>query len=124
MVYLPNILSNIKNGQLAKKLFIYQKKTKFCRLFLNFLWKNNLILGYFFQNKNYKVFLKYTKNKPAIKNIKIISKSNKKVYLSVKQLWKIKLTNRLIIISTHKGLRSLKECQKQNIAGELLAIIN
>lgn len=118
------LLSNIRNAQLNKKLFIYHKKTKLSKLVLNFLWENNFILGYFFQNKKYKIFLKYVKNKPVIKTMQVLSKLNKKIYLSTKQLWKIKVSNKLLLISTTKGLKSLKDCKKQNMAGELVVIIN
>jgi small subunit ribosomal protein S8 len=124
MVFLPNTLSSIQNAQLTKKLFIYQKKTKLCELFLTFLWKNNLILGYFLKNQKYKIFLKYVNKKPVIKTIRLVSKPNKKVYLSTKQLWKIKITNKILVVSTNKGLKSLNECKKENIAGELIAIIS
>jgi small subunit ribosomal protein S8 len=124
MGILYDISSSIQNGQLNKKLYIYQKKTNMNSEFLNFLWKNNLILGYFSQSKRMKIFLKYARNKPAIKSILLIAKSNKRIYLSVKQLWQLKITSKLVVISTSKGLKNLKECKKQNIAGELVAIVN
>ena len=35
------MFSNIKNGQLAKKTFIYQKRKKICEEFLKILWDEN-----------------------------------------------------------------------------------
>ena len=72
-----------------------------------------------------KIFLKYLKNgEPSINNIKFISKPGRKVYYSIKQVWKIDSSKVLIIFSTNKGLKTILECKKQKIGGEPLLIIN
>ena len=86
------MIANIQNGQLAKKVFIEQKKNKFCETILNVLWDEGFILGYKIDNRDpakLRIFLKYTKNKPVIQTIKSISKPGSRVYYSLKQLWKI-----------------------------------
>ena len=125
--YLWNMFANIKNGQLVKRTFILQQKTKICEQFLKTLWDEGFILGYktVQTNKNQlKIFLKYKKRNPVINSIKFVSKPSKRVYFSVKQLWKINSNNNLIIISTSKGLLSIFQCKKLKIGGELFVIIN
>jgi len=124
---LCNMVANIKNGQLAKKAYIYQKKTLLCQSILNILWDEGFILGYKIEQvniKNLKVFLKYKKGKPSINSIKTVSKPSLRIYYSIKQLWKLDSSKGLLIISTNKGLKSLDDCKKHKLGGEPFFIIN
>ena len=121
------MVANIKNGQLAKKAYIYQKKTFLCQSILNILWDEGFILGYKIEQvniKNLKVFLKYKKGKPSINSIKTVSKPSLRIYYSIKQLWKLDSSKGLLIISTNKGLKSLDDCKKHKLGGEPFFIIN
>ena len=121
------MFANIKNGQLAKRTFIYQKKKKICESFLQVLWNEGFILGYKIDENNpnlLKIFLKYTNGKPVINSIKPISKPSRRVYYSIKQIWKLDSNKSFIIFSTTKGLKSILECKKLKIGGEPYLIIN
>lgn len=121
---LYNLLTEIKNAQLNKTVFIIYKKTNHCKFMLNILWENGFILGYSLINSNeYKVFLKYYNNKPSVNSIRKLF-SNQKRFLCLKQLWKIKTRNVILIITTNKGIKVLFECMKLNIGGEVLFLIN
>ena len=125
--YLWNMFANIKNGQLAKKGFIYQTRKKICEEFLKILWKEGFILGYTIDlndSTKLKIFLKYKNKKPVINNLKLISKPSKRIYLSTYQIWKIDSNKNLIIFSTNQGLKSLIDCKKLKIGGEPFIIIN
>ena len=124
--YLWNMFANINNGQIVKKSFILQPKTKFCAAFLNVLWDEGFILGYRISKTNtnmFKIFLKYKNGKPVINSLKFITKPGYRVYYSAKQLWKINPNKGTIILSTNKGLMSINECKKLNIGGEPFIII-
>lgn len=121
------MFSNIKNGQLAKKMFIYQKRKKNCEEFLKILWDEGFILGYKidpFNSDKLKIFLKYKNEEPVINSIKFITKPGKRVYYSIKQIWEIDSTKNFIIFSTNKGLKTIIDCKKQKIGGEPFLIIN
>ena len=125
---LHNAMSTLKNGILIKTAFIYQKTKKNNKDLLNILWDEGFILGYkLYKTKkelyNFKIFLKYTKNNSAINSIKFISKPGLKIYCSLKQLWKLNLIKGLIIISTTKGLKTLTECKKLKLGGEILFLL-
>ena len=96
-------------------------------MLLNILWDEGYILGYKTSTSNpnvTKIYLKYNNDKsPAITNFKIISKSSLRIYYSLKQLWKIKDNQGLIILSTNKGLLSANTCKKLGIGGEPVLII-
>lgn len=123
-----NMFANIRNGQLAKRSFIYQRKKRLCEAFLKILWNEGFIIGYRISKKDddfIKIFLKYTSNgKPVINNIKLISKPGRKIYYSIKQIWKIDTSKNFIIFSTNKGLKTINSCKKLKIGGEPFIIIN
>ena len=121
------MFAKIKNAQLSKRNIVLQKRKKICEAFLKILWNEGFISGYTINKKNtsqIKIFLKYRNNKPAINSLKIISKPSRRVYYSIKQIWKIESNKSFIILSTNKGLKSIVECKKFKIGGEPLIIIN
>lgn len=122
-----NMLANIKNGQLARRSFIYQKKKKSCEAFLKVLWNEGFIIGYKTSRKNKditKIFLKYNNGNPVINNIKLITKPSKRIYYSVKQIWKIDPDKTFMIFSTDKGFKTIYNCRKLKLGGEPFVILN
>ena len=125
--YFWNMFANIKNGQLAKKSFIYQKRKKICENFLKVLWDEGFILGYKISNKNsnqIKIFLKYKNEEPVISSIKLITKPSRRIYYSIDQIWKLDSNKTFIIFSTNKGLKTIIDCKKLKIGGEPFFVIN
>ena len=121
------MFANIKNGQLAKKSFIYQKRKKICENFLKVLWDEGFILGYKISNKNsnqIKIFLKYKNEEPVISSIKLITKPSRRIYYSIDQIWKLDSNKTFIIFSTNKGLKTIIDCKKLKIGGEPFFVIN
>jgi small subunit ribosomal protein S8 len=118
------MVTTIQNGQMVKRSFVIEKKNKVSEAFLNILWDEGYILGYKNSHNKFKIFLKYENGVPVIKSFKIISKSSKKIYYSIKQIWKVNSNNIFIIISTSKGLKSIFDCKKENLGGEPLILIN
>ena len=120
-----NLLINIKNNQNINKSYIIVFNSKSYINILNILWIENLISGYKILNKyNLKIFLKYNNiNNSVIKNIKFLSKPGKRFYLSNKSIWKLKNSFKVIILTTSKGILTLKSCKKNKIGGEPLFLI-
>jgi small subunit ribosomal protein S8 len=121
------MFTSIKNGQLAKRSFISHKKKKLCEAFLKILWNEGFIVGYK-QSQTHadyiKIFLKYINGKPAINNIKFITRPGRRVSYSIKQIWKIDSSKNFILFSTNKGLKTIDSCKKLKIGGEPFIIIN
>jgi small subunit ribosomal protein S8 len=83
------MFANIKNGQLAKRDFIYHPRKKICEAFLKILWDEGFIVGYKISSKKpekLKIFLKYKNNRPTINSIKLISKPGRRIYYSINQI--------------------------------------
>lgn len=117
------MISTISNGQLAKKSFVIQSYKKSSTKILNVLWDEGYILGYKKSLNSLKIYLKYKNGLPAITLIKALSKPSLRMYYSVKQLWKLDLSNGLIVLSTNKGFLSDKECKKKKLGGEPFLIV-
>ena len=121
------MFANIKNGQLAKRSYVLQKRKKICESFLKILWKEGFILGYQTDQTNgsqIKIFLKYKNKTPVINSIRLISKPSRRIYYTIKQIWKIDSNKSFIILSTNKGIKSITECKKLKIGGEPFISIN
>lgn len=116
------MIANIQNGQLAKKSFITHKRKKVCESVLIVLWDEGFILGYKLVEEDptkLKIYLKYNKDKPVIQSIKRISKPGARVSYSLNQIWKIDSSKTVLIFSTNQGLKTLIECKKLGLGGEL-----
>jgi len=114
----------LKNGQMANRAYIYFPKIKICENYLKILWTEGFILGYLIENNYIKILLKYSHNKPVINSLFLISKPSRRIFYSIKQIWKIDSSQHFIIFSTNKGLKTIIECKKQNLGGEPVVIIN
>ena len=122
--YLWNMFANIKNGQLAKRAFVYQTRKNICESFLKILWEEGFLLGYEIEYNKLKIFLKYKNGKPSINTIKLISTPGRRIYWSINQIWKIDSSKSFVIFSTNQGLKSIMECKKLKIGGEPFIVIN
>lgn len=118
------MFANIKNGQLARRSFIFQTRKNICESFLKILWNEGFILGYNIYLTEIKIFLKYRNDQPAINSIKLVSKPSKRIYYSLKQIWKIDSSKSFIIISTDKGLKTITDCKRLSLGGEPFIVVN
>jgi len=119
---LSNLFSKIKNGYLAKKSKIVQKKSKQSINILNILVKEGFIKSYKINSKNQlDIYLKYKKNKAVITEIKRLSKPGKRLYITNKDLYKKKTG--FYIISTSTGILTDLQAKQLNVGGELICKI-
>lgn len=129
--HISDFLVRLKNGQKAKLLYVtlyYPVPSKILNI-LKILYKKGFIRGfkvyYKGQNNNkkvfVKVFLKYEiTGQPVIKNVNIISKPSKRVYVSIKNLWKHGNGFTIFVLSTPYGIITDQEARIYNCGGELL----
>jgi len=95
----------IKNGILAKKIFVTIANTKLNLKILKIIYKENFLKHYvLIDNNEIKVFLKYHNNISFIKSLKFFPLQKNPTFLSISKLWKFDLLDKLIILSTSKGL--------------------
>ena len=121
-----NMIAAIKNGQMARKLYVLQSKKKNCEALLNILWDEGFISGYKISDTDSNtivIYLKYDNKLPVINGLSSVSKPSLRVYYSLKQLWKFDVSQGLLILSTNKGLLSINTCKKLKLGGEPLIVI-
>ncbi len=71
----------------------------------------------------FRVYLKYLYAKPAIKNIKRISKPGLRVYVKRDKVPSVLRGRGVAIISTSKGVFTDKEARESGLGGEVIAYI-
>lgn len=128
-----NILSDsyarIKNGYRLNLESVLVLNSKKVVKILDVLYLEGFIRGYNFnvsEPNKIKVLLKYSSDgESSLRDIKGISNSGKKVYVSVDTLWNISLKSNMgcFILSTSKGIMSLNDALKHNVGGELLCYV-
>jgi len=123
MSQIHQVLINIKNGHISKKAFIEIFLNNLNISLLNVLWEEGFIQGYVKKKNTLKIILKYNDSNFLINYIKFISKPSSKIFISSKMLWKLNEKLGIFVLSTDKGLMTLKKCKKLNLGGFLLFFI-
>lgn len=121
-----DMLTRLRNGQKARKLSILHPKSKLCNQLLGIFYKEGYISGYRISSSNsdmFEIFLKYYRDRPVMNKIITLSKPSRRVYISVKNLWKLNTGLSLLILSTSKGILSDKDSRRFNVGGEIFCII-
>jgi len=119
--------SALRNGSKAHRKSIFHPKNSLCVQVLTVLYKEGYINGFRYNPNNpryLEIFLKYSHNKPVLKKILSSSKPGRRIYTSVRSLWKLDSSLSTIILSTPKGLRSDKDCRKLHVGGEVLCVVS
>lgn len=122
-----SMYSAIRNGSIARRKSILHPKNSLCIRVLMILYKEGYINGFRINPGNLEqleIFLKYNNGKPVLKKISSLSKPGRRIYVSVKTLWKLKTSLSTLIISTPKGLLSDKTCRKLHQGGEVLCVVS
>ncbi len=122
-----NMLTCIRNSQLAKKKDILIYYSKFKESILKVFLKEGFIRNYLVINNKLKkkilIKLKYFSNFPVISKLKRISRPGLRVYLSFDKLPIIKSGLGILVISTSKGVLSDREARLFKIGGEIICYI-
>lgn len=116
-------LIRIKNAYLARHKETLVSKTKMAVALAKILEKTGFIQKVETEKngRSLKVTLKFIKRKPALTDIKIVSKPSLRIYAGKKELPRVLGGLGIAIVSTSKGLMTVHDAKKQGIGGELLA---
>jgi len=117
----------IRNGIMAKKENVDVPASKILKSILEILKRENYIDNFkLIEDKKQgilRIYLKYINFKPAIRNIKRISKSGLRVYVNRHKIPSVLRGRGLAIISTSKGIITDKEAKAQGLGGEIIGYI-
>ena len=117
----------IRNAIMAKKENADVPASNTIKAILEILKRDNYIDNFkLIEDKKQgllRVYLKYIKGEPAIRNIKRISKPGLRIYVKHQDIPSVLRGRGLAIISTSKGIITDKEARTQALGGEVIAYI-
>ena len=126
---IADMLTRIRNANLAKHQIVQIPSTKVTRDIANLLFKEDLIDSYEELKNGLKssllISLKYSSKgrKPIIEKIQRISKPGLRVYSGAKKMPRILGGFGTAIVSTSRGLMTDQQARKERIGGELICYI-
>ena len=124
---IADMLTRIRNAQLAKKNFVKMPSSNIKLSIANVLKDEGYISDFSIstdKNKNILVIsLKYYSGAPVIEQIKRISKPGLRIYKSSKNLPDIMNGLGIAIVSTSNGVMTERKARAAGIGGELLCVV-
>lgn len=122
---LGDMLTRIRNGQMAKKSSIVAPASRLRTNVLEVLKREGFIRSFEeVENRpgvrEIKIELKYFEGAPAIQEIARVSKPGRRVYAKIKDLPVVYNGLGISIISTPRGVMSDAEAREANVGGEVL----
>lgn len=124
---IADIFTMIRNAGMAKKDNLDVPASKTVTAILEILKKENYIDNFkLIEDQRHsllKIYLKYIAGKPAIRNIRKISKPGLRVYLKRDKIPSVLRGRGIAIISTSKGILTDAEAREQGLGGEVIAYV-
>lgn len=118
-----DLLIRIKNGYLSKKEQVVIPFSKLNLAICKLLTKQSYLENIKQEDTKILVNLKYGGRRPALTNVKRISKPGLRVYKSKNDLPKVLNGLGIAIISTPKGIMTDQEARKEGLGGEIMAFV-
>ena len=125
---LGDMLTRIRNGQMAGKGSISSPGSKIRRNVLEVLQREGYIRGYDANEAergkaNLAIELKYHNGQPVIRELKRVSKPGRRVYAGVRDLPRVYNGLGIAILSTPRGVMSDAEAREAHVGGEVLCTV-
>jgi len=119
---IAQMVSIIKNGYLARKKELQIPYSKFKEEILDVLLKEGFLEKVKVEEPRKKIMvsLKYKERKPALDDIKLISKPGLRVYKRSKNLKKVMGGLGIKIVSTSSGVMTDSQAFKKKLGGEVI----
>lgn len=125
---MANFISSIKNSFLSNKKNVIVLYSKINISILKVIKSEGYILDFVIcsvnDKKHINIELKYYNNISVINNIKIVSKSSRRVYIKNKNITSVSGGFGLSILSTSMGIMSNIQAKDVRVGGEILLEIN
>ncbi|RZL40869.1 MAG: 30S ribosomal protein S8 [Pedobacter sp.] len=124
---LIQFLIKLKNASIARKHLIVVNHVNAINGYLNTLYKEGFIQSFNIKSdetnkKVVYIYLRHFQNRVLTENIQFLSIPSRIKILSYNDLTKISLRNKLMVLSTSKGILGHKECLKYKTGGIAMLI--
>ena len=70
-----------------------------------------------------RLYLKYHEDRPVIRDLQRVSRPGNRTYMSVSELPRVRGGMGMAIVSTSKGVMTDREARRQNVGGEVMAVV-
>lgn len=120
---ISDALVRIKNGYMVGKEEISVKFSKLILALMKLLQKEGYIEKVIQKDREIRVTLRYVSRKPALTDVKRVSKPSLRIYKGVKTLPFVLNGLGIAVVSTPKGLMTDREARKQKVGGEVVALV-
>lgn len=124
---IADVFTMIRNATMAKKENVDVPASNTIKSILEILKRENYIEDIkLIEDKKQgqlRIYLKYIANKPAIRNIKRISKPGLRVYVKRDKVPSVLRGRGIAVISTSKGIFTDKEAKAAGLGGEIIGYI-
>ena len=122
---LSDMLTRIRNGQMARLAVVSSPSSKLRKNVLEALQREGYIRGYTEVQKGeaqatLEIELKYHEGEGAIRKIERVSTPGRRVYAGIKDLPRVFNGLGVSILSTPRGVLSDNEARAQHVGGEVL----
>nr|AIT94619.1 ribosomal protein S8 [Chlorosarcina brevispinosa] len=120
---ISDMLTRIRNANLAKKKIVCMPFTRISQQISHILQKEGFIESFqIASSSELHLLLKYKgrDNKPCITNLRRISKPGLRIYANHKEIPKILGGMGIVILSTSRGIMTDREARFRGIGGEVL----
>src|SRR3989344_2317174 len=118
-----DLLIRIKNGYMASRKEVVVVYSKLNLAILKLLAEEGYIASFEVLESGVKVVLKYESKKPALTDVKRISKPSRRVYMGRKNIPRVYDGLGIAIVSTPKGVMSDRKARKEGVGGAVMAYV-
>ncbi len=125
---LGDMLTRIRNGQMAQKGSVVSPASKLRKNVLEVLRREGYIRGYSASDveggkAELSIELKYHNGEPVIRELRRVSRPGRRIYAGVKELPEIYNGLGIAILSTPRGVLSDAEARENRVGGEVLCTV-
>ncbi len=125
---LGDMITRIRNGQMAQLRTIRSPASKLRRNVLEVLRREGYIRGYVNVDadpghQELNIELKYHEGRPVIRELRRVSKPGCRIYAGVKELPRVYNGLGIAILSTPRGVLSDTEAREAHVGGEVLCMV-
>ena len=124
---IADVFTMIRNAMMAKKENVDVPASNTIKAIMEILKKEDYIENFkLLEDKkqgSVRVYLKYIANKPAIRNIKRISRPGLRVYAKGAKVPHVLRGKGIAIVSTSRGIITDKEARESKVGGEVIGYI-
>jgi small subunit ribosomal protein S8 len=125
---LGDMLTRIRNGQMAQKGSVLSPASKLRKNVLEVLRREGYIRGYTASEPvkgkaELSIELKYHNGEPVIRELRRVSRPGRRIYAGVKELPEIYNGLGIAILSTPRGVLSDAEAREKMVGGEVLCTV-